>query len=187
MVRNALTELVLQIILIVTPVPRALKLPVARLLKFRPEHPLRFVLVALHQAPATLVVLKLVKNRDTDMPATIPVMSERGLRVTENTKSVIVHPVINGCRHTPARVNRLARFPTKPVQTRVTMAEVHAAAGADTLSKDVPANMAKWARAVMLPVMWVREAAMLNLGDDAVINAAAPEHNPRISEKYPGQ
>lgn len=35
----------------------------------------------------------------------------------------------------------------------------------------------------MLPVMWVREAAMLNLGDDAVINAAAPEHNPRISEK----
>ncbi|MFR1034426.1 MAG: hypothetical protein ACLSFR_09680 [Alphaproteobacteria bacterium] len=24
-------------------------------------------------------------------------------------------------------------------------------------------------------------------GDDAVINAAAPEHNPRISEKYPGQ
>lgn len=121
------------------------------------------------------------------MPATIPVMSERDLRVTENTKSVIVPPVINGCRHTPARVNRLARFPTKPVQTRVTMAEVHAAAGADTLSKDVPANMAKWARAVMLPVMWVREAAMLTLGDDAVINAAAPEHNPRISEKYPGQ
>lgn len=39
----------------------------------------------------------------------------------------------------------------------------------------------------MLPVMWVREAAMLTLGDDAVINAVAPEHNPRISEKYPGQ
>ena len=107
---------------------------------------------------ATLVVLKLVKNRDTDMPATIPVMSERGLRVTENTKSVIVHPVINGCRHTPARVNRLARFPTKPAQTRVTTAELHAATGADTLTNNVPKNMAKWVRAVMLPVMWVREA-----------------------------
>ena len=155
---------------------------VVPLLRYRP-----LLVKTVPERHATLVVLKLVKNRDTDMPATIAVMSERGLRVTENTKSVIVPPVINGCRHTPARVNRLARFPTKPAQTQVTMAEVHAAAGADTLSKDVPANMAKWARAVMLPVMWVREAAMLTLGDDAVINAAAPEHNSRISEKYPGQ